>query len=73
MPDYEKLIAECIAEMDKPLPKPCLSTKECRMAGGCPDCYAGLLTRRFQREAIEEYFDRQEDHRVFGTPLPKIN
>lgn len=23
--------------------------------------------------AYEEWFDRQEDHRVFGTPLPTIN
>jgi hypothetical protein len=35
---YELLIRECIVEMDKPLPEPCLKTKECRMAGGCPEC-----------------------------------
>ena len=35
---YEALILECIAEMDKPLPEPCLKTRECQMAGGCPEC-----------------------------------
>ena len=43
MPDYEKLFAECVAEMDRPLPKACLSTGACRIAGGCPECYADLI------------------------------
>jgi len=74
MDDYESLITECLAAMDKPLPKACFKRRECRMAGGCPLCYAGLLAeerrRKLEIRAIEEYRDRQEDHRVFGTPLP---
>jgi hypothetical protein len=77
MDDYESLFAECLAAMDGPLPEPCLKTRDCRMAGACPLCYAGLLEAqirlRFEISAIEEHFDRQEDHRVFGTPLPRIH
>jgi len=74
----DRIIAECLHEMDKPLPKACHKTRECRMAGGCPSCYAEFLAeirrrREFALHAYEEYRDRQEDHRVFGTPLPKIN
>ena len=75
--DYQRLIAECLAAMDGPLPKACLTTPECRMAGGCPLCYSGLLAderrHKFEIRAIEEYRDRQEDHRVFGRPLPLIH
>jgi hypothetical protein len=77
MEDYESLFAACLAAMDGPLPEACLKTHECRIAGGCPLCYAPLLTGRcrlkFEIRAIEERFDRHEDHRVFGTPLPRIH
>jgi hypothetical protein len=39
MTDYEKLIAECVEQMDAPLPTPCRKTKNCRMVGGCMECY----------------------------------
>jgi len=75
--DYERLIAECLAAMDRPLPKARLITRECRMAGGCRLCYSWLLANerrhRFEIRAIEKYRDRQEDHRVFGRPLPLIH
>ena len=62
MENYESLIAECLAAMDKPLPKACLKTSECRMAGGCPVCYSGLLAenrrRKFEIRTIEEYRNR---------------
>ena len=48
-PDYEQLFAECLADIDKPLPKNCAQrgwpqSKNCRLVGGCPACYAELLT-----------------------------
>jgi hypothetical protein len=77
MENYESLIAECLAAMDKPLPKACLKTSECRMAGGCPVCYSGLLAenrrRKFEIRTIEEYRNRHGNHRVFGIPLPSIH
>jgi hypothetical protein len=42
MTDYSELFAECLAEMEKPLPK------ECRLAGGCPKCYRDLIEPRAQ-------------------------
>jgi len=46
-PDYEELLAECLADIDKPLPKNCAQrggpqSENCRLAGGCPICYADL-------------------------------
>lgn len=38
MTDYETLIGECIAEMEKPLPPACNETEDCRKAGGCFGC-----------------------------------
>jgi hypothetical protein len=38
MTDYEKLIRECIAAIEKPLPSPCNETEDCRRAGGCFSC-----------------------------------
>ena len=37
----------------------------CGQPGGKPEIDA------IARQWLEEWFDRQEDHRVFGTPLPK--
>ena len=77
MDGYESLFAQCLAVMDGPLPKPCLKTRDCRIAGACPSCYAGLLAAqrrlKFEIRAIEEHFDRQEDHRLFGRPLPRVH
>ena len=36
--NYETLIAECIATIEKPLPLACNETEDCRRAGGCFDC-----------------------------------
>ena len=38
MIDYDKLIAECLAILEKPLPAPCNETENCRRAGGCFGC-----------------------------------
>jgi len=77
MEDYESLFADCLAALEGPLPKACLKTRECRLAGACSSCYAGLLAAqrrlKFEIRSIEEHFDRQEDHRLFGSPLPHIH
>jgi hypothetical protein len=49
-PDYEELLAECLADIEKPLPKNCAQrgwpqSENCRLAGGCPICYADRLRR----------------------------
>jgi hypothetical protein len=75
MEGYESLFKQCLAVMDGPLPKACLKTWACRMAGACPLCYAELLAAqrrlKFEVHTIEEHYDRQEDHRLFGRPLPR--
>jgi hypothetical protein len=47
MTDYEKLIAECVEQMDAPLPTPCGKTKNCRRVGGCMEYY-GYSTQQPQ-------------------------
>jgi hypothetical protein len=37
----------------------------------CSDCAMRAELDTIAREFIEETFDRTEDLRVFGTPLPK--
>lgn len=49
-PDYVQLFAECLADIDEPLPKNCAQrgwpqSENCRLAGGCSICYAELLAR----------------------------
>jgi hypothetical protein len=38
MTNYEKLVAECIAAVEKPLSPPCNESVACRRAGGCYHC-----------------------------------
>jgi hypothetical protein len=45
---YEELCNLMVRQMDEPLPKACLKTKNCQLAGGCPDCY-----RRFMKTAVK--------------------
>jgi hypothetical protein len=73
----DKAIRECLEGINKPLPRACHRTKACRRAGGCMECYSGLLAdarrkRTVEREWFEEYRDREEDLRIFGTPKPKV-
>jgi hypothetical protein len=73
----DRAIRDCLEGVNNPLPKACHRTKACRMAGGCIWCYAGWLSdarsrRTVEREWFEEYRDREEDERVFGTPKPKV-
>ena len=46
MNDFDAIIAECLSEMDAPLPLPCAESVDCRRAGGCPKCFAELIKRR---------------------------
>ncbi len=62
MTDYETLIAECIAALEKPLSPACNETANCRRAGGSYYCQvirphdyqrdremdAGMLRRKIQ-------------------------
>jgi hypothetical protein len=44
--------------------------KICPLCGALGDKpYLEMITRQL----YEEYYDRLEDHRVFGTPMPLIN
>jgi len=48
MSHYDQLIKAWLAELNKPLPKTCAQrgwpqSRECRLAGGCPVCYAEIL------------------------------
>ncbi len=56
-PNYEVLFAECVAEMEKPLPLNCAQrgweqSENCRLCGGCPKCYAELLPRMVRTDSI---------------------
>ena len=47
MTDYEKLLAECVEQMDAPLPTPCGKTENCRRIAGCMECF-GYSTKQLQ-------------------------
>jgi hypothetical protein len=45
----ETTIREALAQVRRaksPLPKPCGVTADCRMAGGCPSCFAEIIEQR---------------------------
>jgi hypothetical protein len=73
----DKIIRDCLEEMNAPLPRACHRTKACRMAGGCVKCYSGLIAdarsrRTVAREWFEDHRDREEDLRMFGTSKGKV-
>jgi hypothetical protein len=70
---YEALIRECIAEMDAPLPEPCLETKECRMAGGCYYCQViRPFEQRRDREMDAEMRKRQKNDPAFAEEQRRL-
>jgi hypothetical protein len=54
--EYEKLFTECLREGTREtLPPNCATrgwavSETCRLAGGCPICYAEVLTRNEKRK-----------------------
>jgi hypothetical protein len=73
MNELDNIIYKLLRDLNRQLPQPCLKTRECRMAGGCPVCFAEIVAqhREFEVRAFEEYRDREHDEIVFGTPRPK--
>ena len=51
MTDYTSIIAECMAEIEAPLPVVCRTTPMCRLAGGCPKCFAEVIALGKRRKA----------------------
>ncbi len=52
--NYDKSIADCIEQfvtlMERPLPKACGKTPACRMAGGCPECFAEIISKDSEKK-----------------------
>jgi hypothetical protein len=40
------LLIATVSDMEATFPEACLSTKNCRVVGGCPKRYAGLLGKK---------------------------
>jgi len=68
--------SESRCEMKKPTPCPiCISAAMRAELDVCPLCGAPGLKPEIDalaRQWVEEYLDRAEDERVFGTPRPKV-
>ena len=46
---------QCLEDMDRPLPKPCLKTRFCIMAGGCQECMmVGIKERPYKSMHVVE-------------------
>lgn len=64
--EFEKLIAECLAAIDAPLPEPCRKDKNCIRAGGCYYCMVVRpREREFDRRADAEMRKRQKKDPAF--------
>jgi hypothetical protein len=55
MEAYQTLIDMALEEIERPLPKPCLKTRFCVMAGGCQECMLiGIKDRPRKSHIVEE-------------------